>query len=193
MRCSSCGKKFSGSGLSLTLDGEEKVFCAECYGRIKEDYSKKRNCDDCAHFEGDSCELTGIKLAPTSIGYNDYFIQAVKCDYYKKIDRDQEGIDSLEKQGRYDEAVEICEELGQTEKAEHLKRKQKEQTAQREDVDSLIVQLVEKGQTLTYYCCHCGAPLKLGKTTEEMLKVCPNCGLSLEAVDMAKLIRRHLK
>jgi hypothetical protein len=193
MRCDACGKKFSGSGLSLTLDGKQKTFCADCYAKIKEEYGKKKNCDDCTHFDKDSCELTGSKLAPTSIGYMDYFVQAEKCAYFKEeVESEQKAVDNLEKAGRYDEAAQMCEKLGMPERAEHLRQKQEEITALRDDLNSLIRQLVDRGQTLTYHCCHCGTPLEVGSKSEEVLKICPNCGYSLEAIDMAKLINQHM-
>jgi len=193
MRCEVCGKKFSGSGLSLTLDGKQKTFCADCYAKIKEEYGKKKNCDDCTHFNKDSCKLTGSKLTPTSIGYMDYFVQAEKCVYYKEeVESEQEAVDNLEKAGRYDEAAQMCEKLGIQERAEHLRQRQEEITALRDDINKLIRQLVDRGQTLTYHCCHCGTPLEVGAKFDEVLKICPNCGYSLEAIDMAKLINQHM-
>ena len=192
MRCEVCGKKFSGSGLSLTLDGKQETLCADCYTRIREEYGKKKNCDDCTHFDKDSCRLTGSKLAPTSIGYRDYFVQAEKCTYYKQAESEQEAVDNLEKAGRYDEAAQMCEKLGMPERAEHLRQKQEEITASRDDIKSLIRQLVDRGQTLTYHCYNCGTPLKVGAKSEEVLKICPNCGHSLKAIDMAKLIHQHM-
>jgi len=193
MRCEVCGKKFSGSGLSLTLDGKQKTFCADCYSRIKEEYGKKKNCDDCAHFEKDSCKLTGNKLTPTSIGYNDYFVQAEKCTYYKEeVETEQKAVDNLEKAGNYEEAAKMCEELGMPERAKNLRQKQEEITVSRNNLNSLIRQLADRGQTLTYHCCHCGTPLEIGAKSMEVLIICPNCGYSLEVIDMAKLINQHM-
>ena len=194
MQCDACGKRFSGSGLSLTLDGKKKTLCADCYGKIREEYSKKKNCDDCTHFDKDSCELTGSKLTPTSIGYRDYFVQAEKCAHYKEeeIDSEQKAVENLEKAGRYEEAAQEWEKLGMLERAEHIRQKQEEMTALRDNLNSLIRQLVDRGQTLTYHCCHCGTPLEVGAKSEEALKICPNCGYSLEAIDMAKLINQHM-
>jgi DNA repair ATPase RecN len=192
MRCEVCGKKFSGSGLSLTLDGKQKTFCADCYSRTREEYDKKKNCDDCAHFDEDSCKLIGNKLTPMSIGYRDYFVQAEKCVYYKEeIESEQKTVDNLEKAGNYEEAAQICEELGMTERAKYLRQKQEEITASLDNINSLIRQLIERGQTLTYHCCHCGTSLKIGAKSVEVLRICPNCGYSLEAIDMAKLINQR--
>jgi DNA-directed RNA polymerase subunit RPC12/RpoP len=191
MQCDVCGKRFSGSGLSLTLDGNQKTFCADCYGKIREEYNQKKNCDDCRHFDKDSCELTGSKLTPTSIGYRDYFVQAEKCVHYKEeeIESEEKAVENLEKAGRYMEAAQECEKLGMLERAERLRRKQRETTL---NVNSLIGQLADRGQTLTYHCCHCGTPLRVGAESEETFKVCPNCGYSLEAIDLAKLINQHM-
>jgi hypothetical protein len=193
MRCEVCGKKFSGSGLSLTLDGKQTTFCADCYAKTKKEYGKKKNCDDCAHFDEDSCKLTGNKLTPTSIGYMDYFVQAEKCAHYKvEVETEQNAVDNFEKTGRYDEAAQLCEKLGMPERAKRLRQKQEEMTASRDDLNSLVRQLVDRGQTLTYHCCHCGRPLKIGAKSVEVIKICPSCGYSLEAIDMAKLINQHM-
>jgi len=192
MRCEVCGKKFSGSGLSLTLDGKQMTFCADCYTRIREEYGKKKNCDDCTHFDEDSCKLSGSKLTPTSIGYMDYFVQAEKCVYYKEeVESEQKDVVNLKKAGSYDEAAQMREKLGMPER-KRLRQKREEITASREDLNSLIRQLVDRGQTLTYYCCHCGTPLEVGAKSEEVLKICPNCGYSLEVIDMAELINQHM-
>jgi hypothetical protein len=194
MQCDECGKRFSGSGLSVVLEGKQKTFCADCYGRIREEYDKKRNCDDCGHFDDESCELTGNKLKPISIGYRDYFVQAEKCAYYtgEETRNAQKTIENFEKAGRYEEAAQECERLGMLEKAGQLRRKGKEVTVLHIDVNSLIRQLADRGQTLTYHCCHCGAPLRVGAKSEEVSKICPNCGYSLEVIDLAKLINQHL-
>lgn len=87
--------------MSLTLEGEQKTFCADCYERIKEEYGKKKSCDDCPHFGDGSCELRG-KLIPVSIGYRDYFLQAENCAYYahEKIESGQKKIQYLGKAGK---------------------------------------------------------------------------------------------
>jgi hypothetical protein len=231
MQCDECGKRFSGSGLSVVSEGKQKVFCADCYRKIREEYDKKRICDDCSHFDHESCELTGSKLKPISIGDRDYFVQAEECVNYtdeetrnaqetienlRKAGRYEEAaqeceklrmlekagqlrrkgkevmIANLEKAGRYEEAALECEKLGMLEKAGQLRRKGKEVTVLHIDVNSLIRQMADRGQTLTYHCCHCGAPLRVGAKSEEVFKICPNCGYSLEVIDLAKLINQHL-
>jgi hypothetical protein len=194
MQCDRCGKKFRGSGLSLRLEGKDKTYCADCYTEIRKEYDKKKQCGDCRHFRGDSCEVTESKLVPISIGYKDYFVQAEGCSYYKdeEIGPGQEDIENLEKAGRYEEAARECEKLGMLEKAGQLRRKAKEITVPHIDVNGLVKQLADRGQTLTYHCCHCGIPLKIGAKSQDVLKTCPNCGYSLEVIDLASLINQHL-
>ena len=165
MQCTDCGKKFHGSGLSVTLEETQKMLCADCYSKLKEEYKEKKNCEDCNHFYESSCRLTESKLKPVSIGIYDFFVQAEKCTYYN------------------DEEID-----GEKETAEG-----KEITVLHENVNALIKQLADSGKTLTYHCCHCGAPLKIGKETSDVLKSCPHCGYSLEVIDLAKLIKQHLR
>jgi hypothetical protein len=54
-------------------------------------------------------------------------------------------------------------------------------------VNALVKLLSRKGMVFTYYCCSCGAPLKIG-FNQEILKICPNCGYDLTAINLAKLI-----
>jgi len=194
MQCDRCGKTFRGSGLSLTLDGKQMTLCADCYGKIKEEYDRKKNCDNCRHFKDDSCELTGSKLTSVSIGYRDYFVEAEKCSYYteEEIESGHKAIDNLEKAGRYEEAAEECEKLGMLERAGHLREKGKKIPALSVDVSGLVRQLAGRGQTLTYHCYNCGAPLKVGAEFQKVLKICPACGNSLEAIDMTKFISQYL-
>ena len=194
MQCDECGKKFHGSGLSATLEGNHKTLCADCYGKIKEEYKKKKNCEDCNHFDNASCKVTGSKLEPIVIGIDAFFTEAEKCTYFtdEEIESERKTVENLEKAGRYEEAAQEYEKLGMLEKAGQLRRKGKEITVLPVDVKTLIKQLADRGQTLTYHCCHCGAPLKIGTETSDVLKSCPNCGYSLEVIDLAKLIKQHL-
>jgi DNA-directed RNA polymerase subunit RPC12/RpoP len=194
MQCDECGKKFHGSGLSATLEGNQKTLCADCYGKIKEEYKKKKNCEDCNHFDNASCKVTGSKLEPIAIGIDAFFTEAEKCTYYtdEEIESENKTVENLERAGRYEEAAQECEKLGMLEKAGQLRQKGKETTVLHVDVNTLIKQLASRGQTLTYHCCHCGAPLKIGTEESNVLKSCPNCGYSLEVIDLVKLIKQHL-
>jgi len=75
MQCNERIKKFHGSGLSVTLEEKQKTLCAVCYGKLKDEYKKKKNCEDCNHFDEASCKLTESKLKPISIGIDDFFVQ----------------------------------------------------------------------------------------------------------------------
>jgi hypothetical protein len=59
------------------------------------------------------------------------------------------------------------------------------------DIDVLLEQLSKRGQILTYYCCHCGEPLKLGGKNE-ILKTCPKCKFDLTVINTVKLINQHI-
>jgi ribosome-binding protein aMBF1 (putative translation factor) len=61
----------------------------------------------------------------------------------------------------------------------------------RNETDTLTNKLTQKGVVLTYYCCHCGKPLKIG-AKHSILTTCPYCKNDLTAIDMAKLISQHL-
>ena len=114
MQCDECGKKFHGSGLNATLEGNQKTLCADCYGKIKEEYKKKKNCEDCNHFDDDSCKVTGSKLEPIAIGINAFFTEAEKCTYFtdEEIESKEKTVENLEKAGRYEEVAQECERLG---------------------------------------------------------------------------------
>ena len=98
MQCTECGKKFHGSGLSVTLEEKQKTLCADCYGKLKEEYKKKKNCEDCNHFYDTSCRLTDSGLKPVSIGINDFYIQAENCTHYtdEEIDSEEKTIEGEE-------------------------------------------------------------------------------------------------
>jgi DNA-directed RNA polymerase subunit RPC12/RpoP len=100
-------------------------------------------------------------------------------------------INNLILAGRYEEAAQVYEKLGMLKEAGDTRRKGKDVTVLHIDVNALVKQLAERGQTLTYYCCNCGAPLKVG-AKNEVLKTCPNCGYDLAVIDIAKFINEHL-
>ena len=93
--------------------------------------------------------------------------------------------------GRFEDAARELEKLGLTEQAQEAKEKAKNRPAPTNDLNELIEQLTQRGQALTYYCCHCGEPLKVG-AKHEAQKTCPNCKYDLEVIDLAKLINQHL-
>ena len=161
--CSGCKKSFSGSGLVVTAtNGEQKAYCADCFWVLRKEYDKKKTCEDCGHFEEDSCKKTGAALVPVKAGFNTYFVKAETCADY-----------STEKKENPD------------------KKKEKELTQMQKEASALAKNLSHKGQTLTYYCCHCGAPLKIGARAPEIQKTCPRCKGDLEIINLSKFIKQH--
>ena len=78
--CGGCKKSFSGSGLTVNINGKEQMYCADCYWKLqKQNMIKKKTCEDCGYFDEESCQKTGKTLAPAKIGYATYFIEAETC------------------------------------------------------------------------------------------------------------------
>ncbi|MGD0644779.1 MAG: hypothetical protein ABSA75_07730 [Candidatus Bathyarchaeia archaeon] len=160
--CCGCKKSFSGTGLIVNLNGEERTYCADCLWKLRKEYDKKKTCEDCGSFDTESCKKTRVALVPVKVGYNTYFAQAETCKDYS------------------------------TEKKENpAKKKDKELSAAHKEAAALVKTLSQKGQTLTYYCCHCGAPLKIGAKAPEIQKNCPRCKGDLEIINLAKFIKEH--
>jgi hypothetical protein len=159
--CSGCKKSFSGSGLTVNVNGKEQMYCANCFWKVRSEYDKKKTCEDCGYFEEEKCDRTGKSLHPAKVGFNEYFVEAETCKDFS------------------------------TEKKGSSKKKDKELTQTQKEAAALAKNLSEKGQTLTYYCCHCGAPLKISGKASEIQKNCPRCKGDLEIIDLAKLIKQH--
>ena len=70
-------------------------------------------------------------------------------------------------------------------------KKKNELTEEQKEAAALVKKLQEKGQNLTYYCCHCGAPLKIGAKSSEIQNTCPRCQGDLEVINFAKFIKQH--
>jgi transcription initiation factor IIE alpha subunit len=87
--------------------------------------------------------------------------------------------------------AETCKDYTTEKKANPDKKKDKELTQTQKEAAALVKNLSEKGQTLTYYCCHCGAPLKIGKKAAEIQKTCPRCKGDLEIINLSKFIKQH--
>ncbi|HLN88616.1 MAG TPA: hypothetical protein VK253_00965, partial [Candidatus Binatia bacterium] len=64
-------------------------------------------------------------------------------------------------------------------------------TEEQKEAATLAKKLAEKGKTITVYCCHCGAPLKIGAKAPEIQSACPRCQGDLEIVNLAKFIKQH--
>jgi NAD-dependent SIR2 family protein deacetylase len=159
--CGGCKKSFSGSGLTVSKHGKEQMYCADCYWKLQKEYDQKKTCEDCGSFDDESCQKTGKKLSPAKVGFNTYFVEAETCKNY-----------STEKKGT-------------------SKKKDKELTDAQKEAAALIKTLTAKGKTLTYYCCHCGAPMKIGAKSPEIQKNCPRCQGDLEIIDLSKFIKQH--
>jgi hypothetical protein len=159
--CYGCKKSFSGSGLTVSLNSEERTYCADCLWTLRKEYDKKKNCEDCGYFNEEFCEKIGKALVPVKVGFNTYLVQAETCKDFS------------------------------TEKKASSKKKDEKLTEMQKEAGALVKVLCEKGQTLTYYCCHCGAPLKIGAKTPEIQNVCPRCKGDLEIINLAKLVKQH--
>ena len=98
---------------------------------------------------GETCEKNGKKMKPAKVGFNEYFVEAETCRNYS------------------------------TEKKAESDKKKKELSEEQKEAVALAKKLAEKNQTLTFYCCHCGAPIKIGAKVAEIPKkvigsfICP--------------------
>ena len=158
--CYACKKSFSGKGLIVTLNGQERTYCADCLWKLQKDYAAKKSCEDCGYFDEESCEKRGKSVLPVKAGFNTYFVEAETCGDFS------------------------TEQKASSKKKNELTEEQKEAAA-------LLKKLSEKGQALTVYCCHCGAPMKIGGKATEIQSSCPRCKGDLEIVNMAKFIKQH--
>ncbi len=159
--CHGCKKSFSGAGLTVNINGNDQMYCADCYWKLQKEYNQKKTCEDCGHFDEESCEKTGKTLAPAKVGFATYFIEAETCKNY-----------STEVKGK-------------------SKKKEKELTETQKEAVALVKKLSDKGQTLTYFCCHCGAPIKIGAKAPEIQSNCARCKGDLEILDLSKFIKQH--
>lgn len=158
--CYGCKKSFSGSGLIVSINGEQATYCADCFWKVRAEYDKKKTCEDCGYFNEESCEKIGKAVVPVKVGFNTYFVEA-----------------------------ETCRDYSTDQKASS--KKKNELTEEQKEADALVKMLSKKGQTLTYYCCHCGALLKIGAKAPEIQNTCPRCQGDLEIVNLAKFIKQH--
>lgn len=144
----------------MTLNGENRVYCADCLWKLQKEYAQKKSCESCGYFDDESCEKRGKALLPVKAGFNTYFVQAETCKDY------------------------TTEQKVSSKKKSALTEEQKEAA-------TLAKKLAEKGKTLTVYCCHCGAPLKIGAKAPEIQSACPRCKGDLEILNFAKFIKQH--
>jgi hypothetical protein len=171
------------------IDGEERSYCADCYWKVEKQYKAKQSCEDCSYFAVDKCKKRGEKLEPVTVGYNTYFVQAEGCgDFSNDKDVVVAEIKKLEAQGKYEEAAAGYDRWGMREEANAAMSKARRPTV--ETVAS-VKTLMKTGQTVTYYCPHCGAQLKVGAKAPQVQKFCTRCKGDLSVIDLNKLIEQH--
>jgi len=192
MKCYNCGKTSKGNMPTAKIDGEERPYCADCYWKLEKEYKLKKTCEDCAHFNDEHCKKTDVALVPVTIGYNNYFVQAENCNYFN-ADKEvflQEA-KKLEAESQFEEAALLYEKLDMPEQAEASRKNIKAIAQQPVNINTQVKNLVKKGKTLSYFCCHCGAPLKIGAKAPQVQKNCPRCGGDLEVINLGKLIQQN--
>ena len=185
--CQVCSQTYRGIPLNTVKDGEQVDVCPACYKTLDAEY-RKNSCIACVFFHIGTCELFGTEL-------EEPYVQNQQCDYFT-TSTDPESvakarIKKFEMTGRFEDAAKEYEKLGMADKAEVARRKIKDTPVRPLSLEELFEQLTQRGQALTYFCCHCGAPLKVG-AKHEIQKICPKCKYDLSALNMAKLISQHL-
>jgi len=162
--CPVCNQQYRGIALITVKDGKEVEVCPACYKILDAEY-RKNSCIACVFFHKGSCELYGTEL-------DEPYVQNLKCEFFTT-------------------STDPSVVARAKEKADAARKKIKENPSRPLTVDELVAELSKRGQTLTYFCCHCGAPLKVG-AKQQPQQSCPNCKYDLSAIDMAKLISQHI-
>ena len=185
--CPVCSQSYRGIALNTVKDGKAVEVCPNCYKTLDAEY-RKNSCLACIFFHAGLCELYGTEL-------EEPYVQNAKCEHFT-INTDSKNTSSarikkFEMMGRFEDAAKEYEKIGNKEKADEARKQIKEKTFSLLSIDKAIEELGKRGQTLTYFCCHCGAPLKVGGK-QEIQKTCPNCKYDLSAIDLGKLISQHL-
>jgi hypothetical protein len=185
--CQVCGATFGGIPLNTVQNGKKVEACPACYRKLDAEY-RKNSCLTCVFFNVGTCELFATDL-------EEPYVNSVTCEFFT-TDPDPAAvakarIKKFEMNRRFDKAAVEYEKLGLTEKAKEAREKAQNTPAPSCDVNELVAQLTQKGQTLTYYCCHCGESLKVG-ANQEVLKICPHCKCDLGVIDLGKLISQHI-
>jgi len=189
VKCYGCGKESKGNMPTAKISGEQRSYCADCYWKVEKEYKAKRNCEECSYFTVDTCKKRGKKLEEVTVGYNTYFVQAEKCgDFNTDKDVALAEFKKLEAQGKYEEAAAGYDRWGMTEEAEAARRKMPKATV---ETSALVKNLARSGQTLTFYCPHCGAAFKVGAKGKEIPKFCNSCRGDLSVVNFGRLIEQH--
>ena len=185
--CPICGQTYRGIPLNTVKDGQPIEACPTCYKTLDAAY-RKNSCIACVFFHSGTCELFGTEL-------EEPYIQNLKCGFFTTSTDEatisKAKIKKYEMAGRFEDAAKEYEKIGMKDKADETLRKAKETPKKVLTLKEALDQLNQRGQILTYYCCHCGAPLKLDPM-RDVLKSCPKCKYDLSAIDTAKLISQHL-
>ncbi len=185
--CQVCGTTFGGIPLNTVLNSKKVEACPACYKKLDAEY-RKTSCLACVFFNLDTCELFGTEL-------DEPYVNSTTCEFFTTNQdpaaASKARIKKFEMSGRFEDAAREYEKLGMVEKASEARSKSTVKSAPITDIGELIKLLGHRGQTLTYYCIHCGEPLKVG-INHEVLKSCPRCKYDLSAVDLAKVINQHL-
>jgi hypothetical protein len=185
--CQVCGVTFRGIPLYTVNNGKQVEACPNCYKKLDEAY-QKNSCLACVFFNVSACELFSTEL-------EEPYVKSASCNYFT-TSKDpavvaKARIKKFEMTGRFENAAKEYEKLGNTKQAEEMRKKAKNLPPPTSDVNELVKMLADRGQTLTYYCCHCSEQLKIG-AKHEPLKTCPKCNCDLTVIDLAKLINQHL-
>ena len=185
--CQVCGETFRGIPLYTVSDGKQVEVCPPCYRKLDEAY-RKNSCLACVFFNVGNCELFSSELEQP-------YVKSASCGYFTTSKEPEAAskarIKKFEMTGRFDNAAKEYEKLGLTGKAEEMRKKAEKLPAPKYNINELVEQLSERGQTITYYCCHCGDKLKVGANHEPQ-KTCPKCKCDLTVIDLAKLINQNL-
>lgn len=188
-KCVVCGKESKGSMPTVKIGGVERSYCADCYWKVEKQYKGQRNCEDCSYFSAEACKKKGKKLDAVTVGYTTYFVQAEKCgDFSSDKEVALAEIKKLETQGKYEEAAAGYDRWGMTAEAQAARGKMPVTSTDTEDT---VKNLTKSGRTLTYYCPHCGMPVKVGAKSPQVQKFCPRCKGDLSVVDLGKFVEQH--
>jgi hypothetical protein len=161
--CQACGETYRGIALNAIKEGKQLEVCPSCYKTLDAAY-RSNSCLACVFFHIGDCELYNTEL-------EEPYLQNTKCDFFT-TSKDPAIIADLKQ------------------RAEAVRNSTKEKTAPT-TLEELISEMGRRGQVLTYFCCHCGTPLKISIKTE-IQKNCPQCKNDLSAIDLKKLISQHI-
>jgi hypothetical protein len=162
--CPACGQQYRGIALTTVKDGKQVEVCPNCYKTLDAEY-RKNSCLACVFFNVGTCGLYSAEL-------DEPYVQSIRCEYF--ITSTDESVVKAAK-----------------EKFESSRKKAKENPKKPQTIDELLRELSKRGQTLTYFCPHCGTALKAGNK-EPIQQECPNCKFDLCALDMQKLLSQHI-